>query len=450
MAFSQKFKLTATQVISIGFVGLILVGTLALFLPFAAKNGFKFSFIDALFTSTSAVCVTGLVVVDIGENLTLFGQIVVLLLIQLGGLGYMTISTLIFMLFRQQISIVNRLALKDALQKSNFENIFSFVLFVVKSTIIIELIGSAVLAVSFIPKHGFLKGIYYSVFHAVAAFCNAGFSLYSTNLLNCQRDLIVNFGIIVLIIIGGIGFPVLYELIYLKKQQRVSLQTKIVVVSTIALVLIGTVLIFYAEAFNQNTDIPKDSFGLALTSLFQSVTARTAGFNTVNIGAMTTTSLVVLMGLMFIGASPSSTGGGIKTVTFTVIVYTLLNVFRGKKEVNIRDRRIPDITVMNALIIFVISILWCIFAVVFINIADDHSLLNVVFEVISAFGTVGLSVGNPQNSALSFCSLLSEFSKIVIILTMFIGRVGFMTIGFAMLTMQPSKIKYPEEQVNVG
>jgi trk system potassium uptake protein TrkH len=449
-------KLKPVQVIALGFIGMILIGGILLTMPIATKNGQSIGFLNALFTSTSAVCVTGLVVVDTGTTFSIFGQVVILILIQAGGLGFMTITTLIFLLVGKKISLKERMIIRDSLNENDLSGMVKMIQRILMVTFIAEFIGASLLATRFIPIYGILKGIYFSVFHAVSAFCNAGFDLIGgfRSFTMFANDPAINITIMALIILGGIGFVVILDVarkIKSTKRTRLSLHTKIVLLMTASLIIIGALLFFLLESGNPNTIGSSEltTGGKVLASFFQSVTPRTAGFNTIDQNSMGIAAKFLTMIFMFIGASPASAGGGIKTTTAATIMFLVYSIIRGKKDVNIMGKRIDRNVILRAIAILVLSI-----AVVFIMTfilfitetqGNGFNFESIMFEVFSAFGTVGLSSG--------ITPMLSVIGKVIIIITMYGGRIGLLTLMLAVtsrLYREDSKLKFPEDRFMVG
>lgn len=435
------------QVLAISFIIAILVGTLLLLLPFSPKSG-KISVIDALFTSTSAVCVTGLVVQDTPTYFTPVGQVIILLLFQLGGLGIMTFSTIVLLVAGRKISIKERIMVQEELHyaapqdfKFLIKNVFYFAL-------IFEFAGTLSLFLYWQKDFPLLKSLYYAFFHAVSAFCNAGFSLFSGSFTSYRGDLWLNITIILLIIFGGVGFLVLQEgketlfNLFKRKKIRLSLHTKLVLMLTFILIIFSFIFFFLVEgnlAFKTFTGKEK-----IFSSLFQVITPRTAGFNTINLVSLSPTSVFLLIFLMFIGASPGSTGGGIKTSTMAVIFAFMRSKIGARDSVNIFHRTLPHGLVTRAFTVISLG-LTVIFLSSFILLLSEvgASLQEVLFEVFSAFSTVGLSLGITPK--------LSAVGKIVIILAMYTGRIGPLSLLYAFSRQRAfGKYEYVEESIMVG
>ncbi len=430
------------QILALGFAILILIGAILLTLPISAQEG-RLPFLDALFTSTSAVCVTGLIVVNTKDYFTTFGHFVILLLIQFGGLGIMTMATMVVLAIGKRISIKEKLLMQEALNTSNIKGLTSLILLIVKTTLIIEGIAALILTFRFLPEYGMPHSLGMGIFHAVSAFCNAGFDLFGDSLVRFVNDPIVNIVIITLIVLGGIGFSVMMDIYYSKKIKNLSLHTKIVLTATIVLLVFGSVVFFSLEYSNPSTMGDLSISGKALSSLFLSVTPRTAGFNTVETGSLTTATLFIIITLMFVGASPGGTGGGVKTTTFGAIILSVVATITNKEDANIFSRKIPKEIISKAFTIFFIALLWVVLVTIVLSITEEMAFIDIFFEAMSAFGTVGLSTGVTGS--------LSPIGRVMIIITMYIGRLGPMTLAVAFSRQALRQIvKYPEEQISVG
>ena len=428
------------------FLVAIVVGGLLLMLPIATVPGSRTSLIGALFTSTSATCVTGLIVYDTATHFTLFGQFVILLLLQIGGLGIMTISSAFAVIMGQKMSIRKESMMQSMVGGSNKLDMKNLVRSIIIATIVIEMIGAVILYFTFRQEFTSVhRAIYYSVFHSVSAFCNAGFSLFDNSLMNYRFSLNINFVISALIIIGGIGFPVLSDLrrnMFNKTGfKRLTLHSKIVLSTTLILIIVGIIGFFIAEYHNimQGYTFSQRMFA----SYFQSVTTRTAGFNTIDNGMLSKGSVMLSLLLMFIGASPGSTGGGVKTTAIAVIVVSVLAMFGKNRDVNIFNRRVAESIIKRVMALIAMAFI-LIFAMTFLLfLSDDFSFEQTLFEAISAFGTVGLSMG--------ITSQLSDIGQIIIISLMYLGRVGPLTLIFAISeTQEKSNFKFSEEKFSIG
>jgi trk system potassium uptake protein TrkH len=446
----QRRPFSPPQLLALHIFALIAVGGVLLALPVAGASGHPISLINAFFTSTSAVCVTGLIVLDTPKDLSLFGHIVLMLLIQLGGLGYMTISTLVAVALGRRITLQERLTLQEALNIYTREGLLRFAGTVLVMTLAFELAGAFLLALRWTPEFGVTHGAFLGLFHAVSAFNNAGFALFSDSLTGYRGDVLVNLVMTTLIICGGLGFLVLSELARSGRHVPLSLHTRLVLVLTALLIVGATIGIYTFERGNPGTlgGLPAGEAWLA--AYFQSVTPRTAGFNTINIGAMYAPTLFLTLLLMFIGASPGGTGGGVKTTTFSITVAALWAMVRGRQDVVIFKRRLPPELVARAFFVSLIAFLALNLVAALVLIAERRDFLASLFETTSAFGTVGLSMGRP-GSSLSLASAFSEVGKLLIMLMMFMGRVGPLTLAVAVAgrVSQP-RIRYPEGKVLIG
>jgi len=432
----------------VGFFITILAGTGLLILPYATTQGI--TLVDALFTSTSAVCVTGLIVKSTPADFTMFGKTVILVLIQIGGLGYMSMATWIALFAGQKIGIAQRILIKESLNVASLEGIVRFMKGMLIFVLIAESIGTMILYAKFFNEYHLELPFWQALFHSVSAFNNAGFSLFDNSLIGFRADPAMNFTFMTLIILGGIGFTVMADLYgsFTEKEKKVMLHTRIVLIATVVLITAGAVLIYVNESkyiFSQSHLTGGESI---LASLFASVTARTAGFNTIDYSLLQPATLFLTIMLMFIGASPGSTGGGIKTTTFSVIVMHLWSTIRGRDDTAAFGRRIPADLVSRALVILALSIIY-VTVVTFVIVNIEHSqFIATLFEVVSAFATVGLSVGD--GGALSFCAGFSDISKGIIIITMFAGRLGPLTLFMALIEQKEQRVRYPEGRVMIG
>lgn len=458
--FIQRQNFHPAQILVGGFLIVILLGTLLLSLPISAANGEATSLIDALFTTTSAVCVTGLTVVNTSMHWSSFGKTVILFCIQIGGLGFMTLVSMLFIVLGKRITLKNRLIMQEALNFDTTAGIVRFTTHIVKGTLLVEGIGAFLLCFAFIPDYGFIKGIIYSIFHSISAFCNAGFDLIGTRSLTPYvGNSIVNLVIMSLIVVGGLGFSVwidTYKMIrgklkapkHFKWKQafnKMSVHTRLVWILTISLLLIGFIVLFVLEYNNPGTLGPLTFKEKVYAAMFQSVSPRTAGFNTVDLASLTDTSKLVTILLMFIGGSPAGTAGGIKTVTVGVLMLCAISTIRGNEQTTIFKRRIPLQIITRALTIIMISVMVVFTVVGVLSLSEDFTFMEILFETISAFATVGTTLG--------ITPLLSITGKITIIIVMFIGRLGPITMAVALMVRQSKNkgnIQYPEEKVMVG
>jgi trk system potassium uptake protein TrkH len=434
---------TPAQILVLGYLMVIITGTILLMLPIATIDGSGLGLVDALFTATSATCVTGLIVVNTATAFTVFGQLVIMVLIQVGGLGIMTMSTMIAFVIGKKISLKERLIIQEDLNQFKISGLVRLVQYVLTFTLIIEGTGVIILFLRLINDYPILRAFYLSVFHSISAFNNAGFDLFGNSLESFTGDIVINFMVITLIILGGLGFGVLAELFNTRNIKKTSLQTKIVLTITLILIVIGFLSIMALEYSNEAT-MGKLPFGQkVMASLFLSVTPRTAGFNTIPTGALQSSTLFLLIVLMFIGASPGSTGGGIKTTTFGVLLITVWSLITGKKDIEVYNRQLETEVVFKALSITMLALGMVVSVTMILTISEKMDFLPVFFETVSAFGTVGLSTG--------VTSELSSFGRILITLTMFAGRVGPLTLALAFAERKRNGVyHFPREKVMVG
>ena len=440
---SRHRHITSFQVIILGFLSVILLGSLFLMLPISTKSGQITPFSDALFTATSAVCVTGLVIYDTATYWSSFGQGVILLLIQIGGMGIVTIFVAVAVVSGRKIGLMQRSTMQEAIAAPTVGGIVRRTEFIIKTVVLIELIGAAVLAPVFCKDFGFLKGIWYSLFHSVSAFCNAGFDLMGikesfSSITSYSTQPIVNMTIMVLIIVGGIGFLTWEDIKNNKWNfKKYRMQSKVILTVTILLIVLPALYFFFFE-FSHLPLVER-----IWVSLFQSVTPRTAGFNSVDLTLMSEVGQMLIIMLMIIGGSPGSTAGGMKTTTLAVLVSSALSVFRKKEHTHFFGRRIPDDTIKNASTIFSMYITLFLTGGMVISSIEDIPLISALFETASAIGTVGLSLGVTPK--------LGAISHLILICLMFLGRVGGLTLVFAALSeRKPSGSKYPQEKITVG
>lgn len=439
----HKIKLNPPRVLALGFSSLIIIGAILLNLPIATQNGESIGFINALFTSASAVCVTGLVVVNTAEFWSLFGQIVIIILIQMGGLGFMTMATIGALVLGKKITLKERLVIKEQLNQETMSGLVRLTKYVILSTFAIEGIGALLLSIRFIPIYGTVKGIWFSIFHSISAFCNAGFDITGESIMPFVGDYLINITISILIILGGLGFSVYIDISRNKSFRKLHLHSKLVITITCILLLLGMV-VFYLIELNNPLTLKSLSFSeKIIASFFQSVVPRTAGFNSVNIGSLYDTTVFFFIILMFIGGSPGSTAGGIKTTTFGTLILTTIGVVRGDKDVVIYKKRISNDIINRSLAIATIGITLIIIVSFILTVTESATFLDLLFETTSAFATVGLSRGITPS--------LSNFGKSLIISTMYFGRVGPLTMAFAFSKKDKSvNFRYSEGNIMVG
>ena len=445
--YQVRSHLTQTQFIAYGFLGMILMGSLLLMLPISSRTREASSFLNCLFTATSASCVTGLVAYDTWSHWSLFGQLVVLTMIQIGGLGFVTIGVFLSIVLRRKIGLKERGLMQESVNTLEIGGVVRLAQKIIIGTAIFEGTGAVLLAIRFIPQFGLARGIYYGIFHSVSAFCNAGFDLMGcqgpySSLVNYYNDWLVNLTVMSLIVIGGIGFIVWEDLNrHGLHFRRYMLHTKIVLLTTFAL-LFGSAWLFYR--FEENNLLTgMDTSGKILTSLFSAVTARTAGFNTVDTGALTDASKMLTVILMFIGGSPGSTAGGVKTTTIIVMYLHLWSSIQRTYGVNAFGRRLEDDVLKRASAIFMINLTLALGAALFIMATQQFPVMDVLFESFSAIGTAGMTTGITRD--------LNSWSRLVIVFLMYCGRVG--SLSFALSFTERKKVapvQLPVEKIMIG
>jgi trk system potassium uptake protein TrkH len=467
-----RVRVNTPLTVAFSFLTIIIVGTLLFMLPKSTVPG-RIDAVDALFTSTSATCVTGLVVVDTGTYYSPFGQAVLLCLIQVGGLGLMTFMAFFGLTLGRGLGLRQEVVMKDALSLEHRFGLRRVIVFILSMTFVLELIGAVAIYVTFPFPTAYSVGerIWFSIFHSISAFCNSGFSLLSTSFMTARSHVSLNIVAAALIVIGGLGFVVNYNIfsyfarLFRRKRSTVVLQkeaglarlryfgiqTKVVIITTVILLAAGTFLIYALEAPRSFGCMPGSGPEGQMTqgekwtaSFFQSMTARTAGFNTVDIGSLLRPTLLILIILMFIGASPGSTGGGIKTSTFAIFILSVISRLRNRSNVEVFKRRVPQRVIFNCVAVVILALCLVVASTIVLTIVEpDGRFLPMLFEVVSAFGTVGLSAG--------ITASLSVAGKITIIVTMFIGRIGPLTLMLAMSGQSvPKRYEYPEERVMIG
>lgn len=455
--FHDRIHLTTTQMIIFGFLVGIFIGTILLMLPISSADGQWTSGLDALFTATTSICVTGLTTVSTFEHWSFFGKIVIIFLIQFGGLGVVTFTTTILLVLRKRITLKERLLIQDAYNLDTLRGLVKLTKKIMKGTFLIEGIGAIMYAVVFVPEFG-VRGIGIAIFNSVSAFCNAGMDVIGNASLAPYRDnIIINVVTMSLIILGGIGFPVWWDIVRLVRERiqkkmsmtqlwrKVELHTKIVLSMTIILIVAGTVLIMLLEHDNPAT-LGNLSWGQKwLASLFQSVTTRTAGFLTIPQENFTDASSFVCIILMFIGGSPSGTAGGIKTVTIAVIILSVFSSVKGKQDVEVFKRKVTDSFVRKSIAVFGISFLVLLTATIALAVVEELPFMDILYEATSAIGTVGLSR--------SITPRLSSIGKLIIIVSMYLGRIGPISLALAFNTHKKEKTnarRLPTDKILVG
>lgn len=415
--------------LAIGFLFVILTGAGLLTLPISHTNNQFAPFIDALFTATSATCVTGLTVFNISTDFTLFGQTVLLTLIQIGGLGFMAMTILIAVVLNRKITLSDRLIIKEQFGQDNLRGMVRWMRYVVIFSLGVELVGALILSTQWVPQFGFRRGIWYSVFHSISAFCNAGFDLFGDSMVQFRTNPIILLPIAFLIIIGGLGFGVYLDFFTHKRQK--SLHTKLVIGMTAILLIGGMIGFFLLEDANANTIAQQSVSTQWLNAFFQSATTRTAGFFSFGQAQMLEMSVILTVLLMLIGGSPAGTAGGMKTTTVAVLLLSTYSQLRGKEDVEIFHRTISKETVLRATTIIILSLFWVMTVSLIITIVENIAFLQALFETVSAFATVGLTM--------DLTTHLTSLSKILLILSMYIGRVGPVTIAYALFKTKKRK-----------
>ena len=444
--FKINFKLKGVQILALGFIFVILVGALILTLPISTTSGERTNFLDALFTATSAVCVTGLIVVDTGTYWNMFGQTLIMILIEIGGLGFMSFTTLIAIILGKKITLRERLILQDAMNTFNIQGLVKMVKYVLVFTVTVQFFGTLLFSTQFIPEYGLGRGLFYSIFHSISAFCNAGFDIFGnfSSLTYYNSNAVVILVASALIIIGGLGFTVLSELYSKKSLKKVSIHSKMVILMTTVLVLGGTLLMFLFENNNVNTIANMSFFDKIMNSFFASVTPRTAGFNSISTNGMTTAGQFLTIILMFIGGSPGSTAGGIKTTTIGILIVTIICVIQGKEDAEVFKKRFSKGLVYKAFTLIFIGVSLVIFVTMLLSYTEKEvSFIALFYETVSAFGTAGLTLG--------LTSKLSSVGKVLIMIMMYLGRVGPLTVVLSITRKKINLgIKYPEGKILIG
>lgn len=445
--FVKKAYAKATEnpaiILSIGFFVLISIGGLILSTPYVTRNGKATGIIDAFFVAASASCVTGLTPVNTAYHWNSLGHVVIIILIQIGGLGIMSLATLIPLLLRKKIGLKSRQILKEQFNIDSLSGMINLFKYVLLFTILTEVLGAIFLAIRFVPQYGFGKGMWFSIFHSISAFCNAGFDILGDSIYPLRSDALVNTTIMLLVIIGGLGFMVTSEIYYRKNFQKLSTHSKLVILITIALILVGALGFYFLESIEGGVLEGEGFKGSIFESFFQSVVARTAGFYSVNLSKIKESTALLLICLMFIGGSPGSTAGGIKTTTFGVLVIATISVIKKEKEPIIFKRSISDQSIKKALSIFLISLAIVILVSFVISVTDGFRFIDILYETVSALATVGASRGITES--------LSNIGKVLIGLCMYLGRIGPMTMALAFgLKAEDKMIKYPEGMISLG
>lgn len=446
----KKRNMSPFKILAIGFLTVILTGAILLTLPISTQSGEVTNFLDSIFTATSAVCVTGLVVQDTGTYWSTFGQGVILTLIEIGGLGFMAMSTFFAMVLGKRISLRERLVMQEAYNTFSLQGIINHVRYMLLFTVSVQLFAALILMTQFIPVYGVGTGIYYGIFHAISAFNNAGFDLLGgfTSITVFNENKIILITLAIVINIGGLGYLVLREIISgvraKRKLKNFSLHAKVVLTISGILLTVGTIAMLIFE-WNNPATIEHMTFGNKLTNaFFSAVTPRTAGFNSISNSDMSPAGKLLTMGYMFVGGSPGSTAGGVKTTTLGIVIFTLISVLKGRQDAEVYKRRISQSVVFKAMAIFMLGITIVIIGVMILSITEiGASFETILYEVISAFGTVGLSQG--------LTPTLSSVGKVTIAIIMYLGRVGPLTVMLALAGKQEKiNYKYPEGKILIG
>lgn len=447
MNFIKKIVDKASEkpplILTMGFLILITIGGLILSTPFVTKSGQSTNIVDAFFVAASASCVTGLSPVNTAEHWNTFGQVIILFLIQIGGLGVMSLASLIPLILNKKIGLKSRLILKEQLNTENMAGVLKLFKYVLFFTLAVEGLGALFLAIRFVPSYGLGKGLWYAIFHSISAFCNAGFDIMGDSIYPLRHDYLVNITLMALIAIGGLGFMVTSEIYNKRELKHLSTHSKLVLITNLCLILVGGIGFFILETI-KNGMVANETIGHGLLiSFFQSVSARTAGFYSLDLGQIKDSTAVLLMNLMFIGGSPGSTAGGLKTTTFVVVLLALSSVVKSQKEPIVFKRSISNETIKKALAIVMVSMFLHVAVVFVLSILNNFDFIEVLFETVSALGTVGTTMGITDK--------LTSISKVIIAFCMYLGRIGPMTMALSFgLKSDDRLIRYPEAFISIG
>ncbi|WP_082926885.1 TrkH family potassium uptake protein [Paenibacillus tuaregi] len=441
--------LSPSKVLTAGFAIIILTGTILLSLPVSSTDGNRIPLLDAFFMATSATCVTGLTVLDPGTDLTLLGQLVLLVLTQVGGLGFMTMGTIIALAFNKRISLRERLILQEAMNYNSMEGLISLIRRVIMYSFVIEAVGAFLLSSRWALDMPLTQAVYFGIYHSITMFNNAGFDLFGqvtgpfSGLSAYAQDLYVNLVIMGLIFLGGIGFVVMSDLLEFRAKRKLSLHSKVVLSFSLALVVLGALLIYIMERTNEHTMGPLGEGGRILASFFQSVSSRSGGVSTLGTTDMNPSTQFLLVILMFIGAAPGSTGGGIKVTVFAVLIGAVFALIRGKDDIVMYNRRLAKDTIIKAVTQTWLALFLVIFVTMALSVLEDRSFLPILFETTSAFGTTGMSLG--------LTPMLTPAGKIIICIVMFLGRVGPLTLAYALAPRSSKELyRHPEGRITIG
>ncbi|HZG83538.1 TrkH family potassium uptake protein [Paenibacillus sp.] len=444
IANHKKIDISPPQWMIIGFALIILIGTALLATPLASANGRSIGFLNAIFTATSAVCVTGLTVVDTASTFSMFGEIVLLVLIQLGGLGFMTFGVIVAILLGKRLGLRERMLIQESTKSAHVQGLVRLSLNIFLIAVLFEAVGSLVLTLRLMPDYGLGLAAYYGVFHSISAFNNAGFILWPDNMIRFAGDPVMKLTITVLFLSGGLGFTVLVDLYRKRRWRTLSLNSKISLMASGGLVAAGFLIVFGLELLNPVAYQSMTWWERSWVAFFQAVTPRSSGFNSIDLSLLMTATQFFLIFLMFIGASSGSTGGGIKVTTFIVLIVAMYSSIRGREQVHIFERRIPYDIVLRALSVIIISLGAVMFVAFLLTITEpEKDFIALLFEATSAFCTVGLSLNTTMD--------LSPAGKAIITATMFLGRLGPLTLAFALAQRRKeTKIGYAEEKILIG
>lgn len=436
-------KLNPYQIVLVGYAVSIVLGTILLMLPITVKDIPSLKFTEALFMSASAVCVSGVSIFDLGQDFSIFGQLVIILLVQVGALGIMTLTTIFAVLMGRRIQLHDRILIQESLQRWSVAGVVKLVIIIVKTTLVFEIIGGVVLSIIFAPDYG-LMGIYYGFWHSISAFCNAGFDILgSDNITSYITHPFFNFVLLFEVICGGLGFSVLLDMYNQRQWRKLNINTKIVLVTTAIIIAIGFLAILILEYHNDNTIGSMGLGGKLLSSFYMASMARTSGFCMLDMQYLHEPTLLLIMCLMFIGGSPASTGGGIKTTTIAVIFAAVWSLIRARDNVVIFQRTVPPIAIFRALSIFFVSALVVFVMAILLSLTEDMPIGKILFESVSMFATVGLPTGTVAE--------MNTLSRMMIIFVMLMGRIGIISFAMALvMRKRRHKIRYPEDKFIIG
>jgi trk system potassium uptake protein TrkH len=448
----RSVKLSPVQILSIGFASLIFIGAVLLSLPISSASGESTSFIDSIFTATSSVCVTGFANLDTGSHWSYFGKTVIIILVQIGGIGFMSFATMLAIILGKKITLRDRLVLQESMNTFNMQGLVKMEKYILAFTFITEGIGALIFSTEFIPRYGWLKGIYYSVWHAISAFCNGGLDLFGTidnpfvSLAGWRGNPLVLLTFATLIAIGGLGFLVWADIYNYKVSRKLSLHSKVVITMTLVLIFGGALLIYILECNNPQTMRDLSTVDKITNSLFTSISHRTAGMSTISTIDMMPVSRLLTIILMFIGGSSGSTAGGIKITTVAIIIMTIVCTIKGKEETEIFKKRVSKGLVLRSFLIVTLGLFLIMLATVLLLMTESNSAFTLeylLFEATSALATGGLSLG--------VTPFLSDIGKVFIILLMYTGRVGPLTVALSLGKYKKnSSVRYPEGKILIG